>query len=98
MYKYDNCLLVLSRQTWLEIIQYNEALIEDISEFESNFEFARNLPDDSFESKIDNHDKDENISYPFLKKVKSKHPKNLFFGQLNTNSIKNKRESVQEVI
>ena len=26
----------------------------------------------------DNHDIDENISFPFLKKIKSEHPKNLF--------------------
>ena len=50
------------------------------------------------ESKSDNHNNDENISFPFLKKIKSQHPKNLFFGQLNVNSIRNKFESVQEII
>ena len=50
------------------------------------------------ESKSDNHDNDENIPFPFLKKIKSEHPKNLFFGQLNANSIRNKFESVQEII
>ena len=50
------------------------------------------------ENKSDNHDNDENISFPFLKKIRSKHPKNLFFGQLNVNSIRNKFESVQEII
>ena len=48
------------------------------------------------ESKSDNHNNDENIYFPFLKKFKSQHPKNLFFGQLNVNSIRNKFESVQE--
>ena len=43
------------------------------------------------------HENDENISFPFLKKIRSKHPKNLFFGQLNVNSIRNKFESVQEI-
>ena len=50
------------------------------------------------ESKSDNHDNDENISFLFLKKIKSEHPKNVFFGQLNVNSIRNKFESVQEII
>ena len=56
------------------------------------------------ESKSDNHDNDENhgndenVSFPFLKKIKSERPKNLFFGQLNVNSIRNKFESVQEII
>ena len=50
------------------------------------------------ESKSDNHNNDENISFPFLKKIKSQHSKNLFFGQLIVNSIRNKFESVQEII
>ena len=50
------------------------------------------------ESKSDSHENDENISFPFLKKITSKHPKNLFFGQLNVNSIRNKFESVQEIV
>ena len=40
----------------------------------------------------------ENLSFSFLNKTKSKHPKTLFFGHLNINSIKNKFESVQEII
>ena len=50
------------------------------------------------ESKSDNHENDENISFPFLKKIRSKHPKNLFFGQLNVNSTINKFELFQEII
>ena len=50
------------------------------------------------ESKSDDYDNDENISFPFLKKIRSEHPKNLFFGQLNVNSIRNKLESFQEII
>ena len=50
------------------------------------------------ESKTDNHENDENISFSFFKKIKSKHPKNFFFGQLNVNSIRNKFESVQEIV
>ena len=50
------------------------------------------------ESKSDNHNNDENISFPFLKKIKSQHPKNIFFGQLNVNSIRNKFESIQEIV
>ena len=45
-----------------------------------------------------NHDNDENISYPFLNKVKSEHPKNVFFGELNVNSITSKFASVHEII
>ena len=68
------------------------------SETESNSELAKNLRENTLKSKSDNHDNDENISFPFLKKIKSEHPKNLFFGQLNVNSIRNKFESVQEII
>ena len=50
------------------------------------------------EIKIDNHENDEFISFPFLKKIRSKHPKNLFFRQLNVNSIRNKFDSVQEIV
>ena len=50
------------------------------------------------ESKSDNHDNDENIPFSLLKEMKSEHPKKLFFGQLNVNSIRNKFESVQEII
>ena len=50
------------------------------------------------ESKSDSHENDENISFPFLKEIRSEHPKNLFFGQLNVNSVRNKFESVQEII
>ena len=94
----ENFVLALSRQTGLGIIQDNDALIENFSETESNSELAKNLLDDTFESKSDNHDNDENISFPFLKKIKSKHPKNLFYGQLNVNSIRKKFESVEEII
>ena len=72
-------------------------MIENDSETESNSEITKYLPEDSLESKSDNHENDENISFPFLKKIRSKHPKNLFFGQLNVNSIRNKFESVQEI-
>ena len=50
------------------------------------------------ESKSDIHDNYEYISFPFLKKIESEHPKNLIFGQLNLNSIRNKFELVQEII
>ena len=56
------------------------------------------LVEDTSKSKSDNHNNDENISFPFLKKIKSQHPKNLFSGQLNVNSIRNKFGSVQEII
>ena len=40
----------------------------------------------------------ENFSFSFLKKTKSGHPKNMFFGHLNINLIRNKFESFQEII
>ena len=73
-------------------------MIENASESKSNSEIAKYLPENSLESKRDNHDNDENISFPFLKKIMPEHPKNSFFGQLNVNSIRNKFESVQEII
>ena len=36
----ENFILALSRQTWLGIIQDNDALIENVSETESNSEIA----------------------------------------------------------
>ena len=79
-------------------MQDNDALIENICGTESNSELATCLPEDTLESKSDNHDNDENISFPFLKNIMLEHPKNSFFGQLNVNSIRNKFESVQEII
>ena len=38
------------------------------------------------------------ISFPELKKVRSKNPKKIYFGNLNVISIRNKFESVQEII
>ena len=93
-----NFILALSRQIWLGIIRDKDALIENVSKTESNSETTKYLPENSLESKSDKHDNTENIPFPFLKKIKSKHPKNLFFGQLNGNSIRNKSESVQEII
>ena len=93
----ENFILALSRQTWLGIIQDNDALIENVSETEPRSEIAKYFPEDSLESKSDNHENYENISFSFLKKIKSEHPKNLFFRQFNVNSIRNKSESVQEI-
>ena len=49
------------------------------------------------ESKSENFDDHKNISF-VLKKIKSKHPKNLFFGHWNIKSIRDKFESVKEII
>ena len=87
----ENFILTLSRQTWQGIIRDNDALIGNVSETESSSGTTKYLPDDSLEVKV-------TISFPFLKKIRSKHPKNLFFGQLNVNSMRNKFESVQEII
>ena len=94
----NNFILALSRQAWLGIIQDNDTLIENISETESNSVLAKYLPKNTLENKSDNNDNHESISFGFLRKIKSEHPKNLFFGQLNVNSIRNKFESAQEII
>ena len=57
-----------------------------------------NLSQDTLEGKGKSRINFENLSFSFLKKTKSKHPKNLFFGHLNINLIRNKFESVQEII
>ena len=80
------------------IIRDNDALFGNVSETESDSQTTEYVPEDSLESKSDSHENDENISFPFLKKIRSKHSKNLFFGQLNVNSIRNKFESVQEIV
>ena len=76
----ENFILALTRQTWLGIIQDSDVLIENGSETESNSEIAKCLPEDTLESKSDDHDNDKNIPFPLLKKIKSEHPKNLIFG------------------
>ena len=83
----ENFVLALRRQTWLGIIRDNDALIGNVSETESNSETTKYVPEDSLEGKSDSH---ENISFPLLNKIRPKHPKNLFFGQLNVNSIRSK--------
>ena len=89
----ENFILAFRRQTWLGIIQDNDNLIENVSETEWNSKLTtKNLFEDTLESKSDNHD---NVSFPFLKKIKSQHPKNLFFGQVNVISIRNNFDSVQ---
>ena len=57
----ENFILTLSRQTSLGIIRDNNALIGNVSETESNSEITKYLPEDSLESKSDNHENDENI-------------------------------------
>ena len=58
----------------------------------------RRVLEGTSESKCDNDDNDENVPFPFLKKIKSEHPKNLYFEQLNVSSIIKKFESIQEII
>ena len=76
----ENFILAFSRQTWLRIIRDNDALIGNVSETESSSETTKYSPEDSLESKSDNHENDENISFPFIKKIRSKHPKIYFLG------------------
>ena len=65
----ENFILALSRQTWLGVIRDNDALIGNVSETESNSKTNKYLPEDSLESKNDDHGNGENIFFPLLKKI-----------------------------
>ena len=67
-------------------------------ETKSNSKCLNNLSQDTLKGEVKSHINFEDLLFSFLKKTKSKHPKNLFFGHLNTNSIRNTFESVQEII
>ena len=67
-------------------------------ETELNSKFSNNLSQDTLKGEVKSHINFEDLLFSFLKKTKSKHPKNLFFGHVNTNSIRNTFESVQEII
>ena len=76
----------------------NDALDKENRETESNSKLANNLSQDTLADKGKGHRSFENFSFSFLKKTKSGHPKNMFFGHLNINLIRNKFESFQEII
>ena len=78
--------------------QQNYVFDKDNPETELNSKFLNNLSQDTLKGKGKSHINFENLLFSFLKKTKSKHPKNLFFGHVNINSIRNKFESVQEII
>ena len=92
-----NFILALNTLTWHRISQENDAFDKDNPETESNSKFSNNLSQDTLKGKGKSHINFENLSFSFLKKTKSKHPKNLFSGHANINSIRNKFESVQEI-
>ena len=71
---------------------------KDNPETESSFKFLNNLSQDTLEGKGKSNINFENLSFSFLKKTKSKYPKNFIFENLNINSIRNKFESVQKII
>ena len=88
----DNFIIAVSNLT--KISQENNTFHKDNPENESNSKFSNNLPEDTLGGKDKIHINFENLSFSFLKNAKSKHPKNLFFGHININSIRNKFESV----
>ena len=94
----DSFILALNTLIWHIISQENEVFDKDNLETESNSKFSNNLSQDTLEDKGKNHINIENLFFSFLKKTKSKHDKNLLFGNLNINLIRNKFESVQEII
>ena len=73
-------------------------LIKIILKLKSNSKLSNNLSQDALKGKGKSHINFENLLFSFLKKTKSKHPKSLFFGHVNINSIRNKFELVQEII
>ena len=88
----DNFIIALSNLT--KNSQENNIFHKDNPENESNFKFLNDLPQDILGGKDKIHINFENLSFSFLKNAKSKHPKNLFFGHININSIRSKFESV----
>ena len=78
--------------------QENDAFDKDQHETESNSKFLNNLSQDTLKGKGKSRINFENLLFSFLKKTKSKHAKNLFFGNVNINLIRKKIESVQEII
>ena len=64
----DNFILSLNTLTWHRISQENDA-------FDKN---KNNLPQDTLEDKGNSHINFENLSFSFLKKTKSKHPRTCF--------------------
>lgn len=70
----------------------------ELSGIESKSKFTKDSSENSLECKSENFDDHKNGSFPIFKKIKSKYPKNLFFGRLDVNFIRNKLESVQEMI
>lgn len=82
--------------------RWNNVLNNEITETLSNKSSSRKLSKDKNNVIYDNFDgdvDDDDILFPELKKkLKSKHPKNIFFGCLNVNSVCNKLESIEEII
>ena len=75
----DNFVLALHTLTWHRISQENGSFDKDNPETESNSKSSNNISQDALESKGKSHINVENLSFSFLKKTKSKHPKILFF-------------------
>ena len=93
-----NFILALNTLTWHRISQENDTFDKDNPETESNAKFSNKLSQDNLKGKGKSHIKFENLLFSFLKKTKSNHHKNLFFGHININSIRKKFESFQEII
>ena len=89
----DDFILALNMPTWHRISQENVAFDKNNPETKSNSKISNNFSQDTLEGKRKGHINFENLSFSFLKKTKSKHTKNVFFGHL----IRNKFGSVQEI-
>ena len=72
-----NFIFALNTLTWHRISQENDAFDKDNPETESNSKFLNNLSQDTLKGKGKSHIKFENLLFSFVKKTKSKHPKNL---------------------
>ena len=84
------------QKRWSNVL--NNEIVETLSNKSSSKKLSKiknNVSYDNFDGDVD----DDKILFPELKKkLKSKHPKNIFFGCLNVNSICNKLEWIQEII
>ena len=75
----DDFIRALNTPTRHRISQENATFDKNNPETKSNSKISKNFSQDTIEGKRKGHINFENLSFSFLKKTKSKHPKNFFF-------------------
>ena len=83
----DDFIRALNTPTWHRISQENATFDKNNPETKSNSKISKNFSQDTFEGKRKGHINFENLSFSFLKKTKSKHPKNFFFWTFDQKQI-----------